>query len=93
MIFTMCSVVAECDDDVVVMVDGNKYFPLDSRKEEYFTESSKTSVCGWKGTANYFTISVDGSTNKDACWYYAEPKDAAKQIKGYMAFWKGVEVK
>ena len=49
-------------------------------------------VCGWKGTASYYTIEVDGKQNSDAAWYYPEPKDAAKEIAGYVAFWKGVKV-
>ncbi len=84
------AVVAESDDTVVV--EGNHYFPLASVRCEYLRPSDTTSVCAWKGTANYYSIEVDGRTNRDAVWYYAEPKDAAKQIRGRVAFWKGVKV-
>ena len=83
-------VIAESDDTVVV--DGNHYFPLDSVDRTLLTESDTTTVCGWKGTANYYSISVDGETNKDAVWVYRDPKDAAKEIRGRVAFWKGVRV-
>jgi len=73
-------------------VDGNIYFPRDSLKESFFKPSSHNTVCSWKGTASYFDVVVDGKVNENAAWYYAEPKDAAKNIKGYVAFWKGVEV-
>ncbi|MDZ4097627.1 MAG: DUF427 domain-containing protein [Methylophilaceae bacterium] len=74
------------------IVDGNIYFPRDSLKESFFKPSSHHTVCSWKGTASYFDVVVDGKVNENAAWYYAEPKDAAKNIKGYVAFWKGVEV-
>ena len=83
-------VIAESDDTVVV--EGNHYFPKDSIKAEYFTDSSKTSVCPWKGTASYYSLEVDGQTNADAAWYYPTPKDAAKEITDRVAFWKGVQV-
>lgn len=73
-------------------VEGNLYFPADSIHMEYFKESDTTTVCGWKGTAKYYTLVVDGKENKDAAWYYPTPKDAAKNIGGYIAFWKGVQV-
>ena len=82
--------IAESDDTVVV--EGNHYFPRDSVNDEFLAESAKTSVCPWKGTANYYSLSVDGDTNTDAAWYYAEPKSAAAEIKGRVAFWRGVEV-
>jgi len=84
------SVIAESND--CEKVEGNFYFPEDSLKKEYFSQSSTTSVCGWKGTANYFNVTVGDSVNKDAAWVYRTPKDAAKQITNYVAFWKGVEV-
>ena len=84
------AVLAQSDDTVVV--DGNHYFPRDAVKSEYLQSSDTTTVCGWKGTANYYSLEVDGAINADAAWYYAEPKDAAKQIAGRVAFWKGVEV-
>jgi uncharacterized protein (DUF427 family) len=84
------TVIAESDDTVVV--EGNHYFPLESVKRDLLVDSAHTSVCPWKGTANYFSIRVGGEENRDAVWYYAEPKEAAKQIRGRVAFWKGVKV-
>jgi len=84
------TVIAESDDTVVV--EGNHYFPRTSIKPEFLKPSETTSVCPWKGTANYYTLEVGGSTNPDAVWYYAEPRDAAKEIRGRLAFWKGVTV-
>ena len=83
-------VVAESDDTVVV--EGNHYFPLASAHRELLVDSHTTSICPWKGTANYYSIRVGGEENRDAVWYYANPKDAATQIKGRVAFWKGVKV-
>jgi uncharacterized protein (DUF427 family) len=85
------TVIAESDDTVVV--EGNHYFPPDSVKRTLLKDSSKTTFCPWKGTASYYTLSVDGAENADAAWYYAEPKDAARQIAGRVAFWRGVQVK
>jgi uncharacterized protein (DUF427 family) len=75
-----------------VEVEGNQYFPPDAINIELFKPSATHSVCPWKGTASYYDVEVNGKTNHDAAWYYPEPKDAAKQIKGYVAFWKGVKV-
>ena len=83
-------VLAESDETVVV--EGNHYFPRESVNEEYFEESATHTTCPWKGEASYFNVVADGQTNKDAAWYYPEPKDAAKEIKGRVAFWKGVRV-
>ena len=83
-------VIAESSDTVVV--EGNHYFPRDAVKAEFLRDSSTTSMCPWKGTANYHSLEVGGETNADAAWYYAEPKDAAAPIKDRIAFWKGVEV-
>ncbi len=83
-------VLAESDDTVVV--EGNHYFPRESVKAEFFEESATHTTCPWKGEASYFNVVADGQVNKDAAWYYPEPKDAAKQIKGRVAFWKGVKV-
>ena len=83
-------VIAESDKTVVV--EGTHYFPADSLKMDLLQKTATTSVCGWKGTANYYSVVVDGQENKDAAWYYAEPKDAAKEIAGHVAFWKGVTV-
>ncbi|WP_161881113.1 DUF427 domain-containing protein [Deinococcus alpinitundrae] len=84
-------VIAESDDTVVV--EGNHYFPRSSVRSEYLTDSQTHSVCPWKGTASYHTLTVDGKSNPDAAWYYPQPKDAAKEITDRLAFWKGVEVK
>ena len=83
-------VLAESDHTEVV--EGNHYFPPDSVNKEYLSLSDTRSECPWKGTAYYYHVSVDDSVNSDAAWYYPEPKDAAKQIKDHLAFWKGVEV-
>jgi uncharacterized protein (DUF427 family) len=84
------TVIAESTDTVVV--EGNHYFPPASVNVAFLKPSATTTVCGWKGTANYYTLDVNGSLNPDAAWYYAEPKDAAKEIRGRVAFWKGVRV-
>lgn len=84
------AVIAESTDTVVV--EGNHYFPLACVDKAVLEPSTRTSVCPWKGTANYYTLSVEGERNPDAAWYYAEPKEAARQIKGRVAFWKGVTV-
>ena len=84
-------VIAESRDTVVV--EGNHYFPAAALKPEYRRASQTASVCPWKGTAGYYDLVVKGIVNKDACWYYPEPKDAARQIAGRVAFWKGVEVR
>lgn len=83
-------VIADSDD--IVKVEGNSYFPADSVISEYFEQSETRTVCPWKGDASYYSIKVDGETNTDAAWYYPEPKDAAKEIKGRVAFWKGVQI-
>ncbi|MEL6718722.1 MAG: DUF427 domain-containing protein [Bacteroidota bacterium] len=83
-------VIAESDD--LVNVEGNYYFPEESLNKAYFAESNTNTLCPWKGTASYYSVNVDGMENKDAAWYYPTPKDAAKAIKGRVAFWKGVEV-
>ena len=83
-------VIAKSDDTVIV--EGNHYFPYDSVKKEYLQESDFSTMCGWKGMANYYTVTVDGKANKDSAWYYAEPNDAAKKIKGRIAFWNGIEI-
>jgi uncharacterized protein (DUF427 family) len=81
---------AESDDTVVV--EGNHYFPEGSIKKGYFKASDKHTTCPWKGEASYYDVVVDGETNSGAAWYYPQPKEAAKQITGHVAFWKGVEV-
>jgi uncharacterized protein (DUF427 family) len=83
-------VLAESDDTVVV--EGNHYFPPESIHSEYFQLSPTHTTCPWKGIASYYNVVVDDEVNKDAAWYYPTPKDAAKQIKDRVAFWKGVKV-
>ncbi len=83
-------VLAESDDTIVV--EGNHYFPPDGINTSYFKSSDTHTVCPWKGEASYYTLTVEGETNADAAWSYPEPKEAAKQIKGYVAFWKGVKI-
>jgi uncharacterized protein (DUF427 family) len=83
-------VVAESTETVVV--EGNHYFPPESLRREFFRESAHTTVCGWKGTAGYLDLVVDGRVNANAAWVYAAPKAAAAEIKDRVAFWKGVEV-
>lgn len=85
------TVLAESDDTIVV--EGNHYFPENSINKEYFTESDTHTTCPWKGEASYYTLKVDGEKNKDAAWYYPEPKELAKNIEGHVAFWRGVEVR
>lgn len=80
------------ESDQCEVVEGNCYFPPDSIHPQYFQPSNTNTVCGWKGTASYYTIVVDGQTNPDAAWYYPDPKSRAENIKGYIAFWKGVKV-
>jgi len=84
------AVLAESDQTVVV--EGNHYFPRSSIVNECFTKSEKTTHCPWKGDASYFSIHVDGDVNADAAWYYPVPKDAAKEITGMVAFWRGVVI-
>ena len=84
------TVLAESDD--IVVVEGNSYFPRDAVKDDVLVDSARTSVCPWKGTASYYSVRVGGQTNEDAAWYYPEPKDAAAEIRGRVAFWKGVTV-
>lgn len=83
-------VIAKSDDTVVV--EGNHYFPPDAVDADVLRPSATTTGCPWKGTASYYSLLVDGKENRDAAWTYPEPKDAAAQIKGRIAFWKGVEV-
>lgn len=84
------AVLAESDETIVV--EGNHYFPPGAVNRKYFKESESHTTCAWKGLASYFDVEVDGKVNKDAAWYYPAPKDAAGQIKNYVAFWKGVTV-
>ena len=83
-------VIAESDDTIVV--ENNHYFPADSVKKEFLKPSDKNTVCPWKGLASYYSLEVNGNLNKDAAWFYPAPKEAASNIKDYVAFWKGVIV-
>ena len=85
------TVIAQSDSTEVV--EGNHYFPASSVHSELLTPTATTSVCPWKGTSSYYTITVDGKENVDAAWYYPHPKDAAANITDHVAFWKGVEIK
>jgi uncharacterized protein (DUF427 family) len=84
------TVLAESDETVVV--EGNHYFPASALNMAHFKPSPHTTVCGWKGTASYYHVEAGGKTNENAAWYYPTPKDAARQIAGRVAFWKGVQV-
>lgn len=84
------SLIASSDDTVVV--EGNHYFPDDSVNPGLLRPSDTTTVCPWKGTAHYYSLHVEGADNRDAAWHYPEPKSAAENIRGRIAFWKGVKV-
>jgi uncharacterized protein (DUF427 family) len=84
------AVIADSNDTIVV--EGNHYFPPESLKQACFRPSTRTSVCGWKGTANYYDVVVDSQENPGAAWYYPDPKSAADNIRGRVAFWRGVKV-
>lgn len=84
------AVIAESDDTVVV--ENNHYFPQTAVNGDYLEQSAHTSYCPWKGSANYYSLTVDGQRNENAAWYYAEPKKAAAEIAGRIAFWKGVTI-
>lgn len=84
------AVLAESDDTIVV--EGNHYFPPESIDKTYLRESNKHTTCPWKGQASYYDVVVNGEANKDAAWYYPQPKQAAENIRSHVAFWKGVTV-
>jgi uncharacterized protein (DUF427 family) len=84
------AVIAQSDDTVVV--EGNHYFPAEAVDSALLVPSDTTTICSWKGTAHYYSLSVDGAENRNAAWYYPDPKPAAAEIKDRIAFWKGVEV-
>ena len=84
------AVLAESND--TVLVEGNHYFPAESLSQEYFVLSGTHTTCPWKGEASYYTVQVGDQQNPDAAWFYPAPKDAARQIRGRVAFWKGVQV-
>jgi uncharacterized protein (DUF427 family) len=80
------------ESDSCVVVEGNHYFPPETVRRAHFKPSDKTTVCSWKGVAHYYDIEAGGMRNSNAAWYYPDPKDAARQIKNYVAFWNGVRV-
>ncbi len=84
-------IIAESNETIVV--EGNHYFPPDSINRAFFKENSRHTTCPWKGVASYYDVEVDGKVNQESAWYYPDPKAAAKQIKNYVAFWRGVQVK
>jgi uncharacterized protein (DUF427 family) len=86
------AVIAQASEDEVHIVEGNVYFPFHAVNHDFLRPSAHTSQCGWKGTANYFDLVVDGSRNENAAWIYRVPKDAAREIAGHIAFWHGVQV-
>ena len=84
------AVIAESDRTQVI--EGNHYFPPEAVKREHVRPSDHHTVCSWKGTASYYDVVVNGEVNKDAAWYYPDTKPAAANVKGYIAFWRGVKV-
>jgi uncharacterized protein (DUF427 family) len=83
-------VIAESEE--TIQIEGNHYFPEDNVDGKFLKESQTHTFCHWKGTASYYNLDVNGEENKDAAWYYPDPFEAARKIKGYIAFWKGVEI-
>jgi len=86
------AILARSETQAIVTVEGNAYFPPDSLDHTYLRPSSHRTVCGWKGEAHYYDVVVDGTVNAGAAWFYPDPKPAAAEIKGRVAFWKGVRV-
>ena len=80
------------ESETYEMVEGNVYFPPETIHQQFFRQSNTHTVCPWKGVASYFSVEIDGQVNKDAAWFYPDPKPAAANIKGYIAFWRGVKV-
>jgi uncharacterized protein (DUF427 family) len=86
------TIIAQAPQDNVEIVEGNVYFPPDAVRQDCLMPSDTQTVCAWKGTARYYHVAVDGKINRDAAWYYPEPKTAAENIRGRIAFWRGVQV-
>jgi uncharacterized protein (DUF427 family) len=86
------TVIAEASPEAINIVEGNTYFPADAVHHKYLQPSGHHTVCSWKGTASYYHVAVAGEVNQNAAWYYPEPKEAAKQITGRIAFWRGVRI-
>jgi len=86
------TIIAEASADQIRIVEGNAYFPPDAVRREFLQASDHHSGCPWKGTASYYDVAVDGKVNPNAAWYYPQPKEAAREIAGYIAFWQGVQI-
>ncbi|MBW3629822.1 MAG: DUF427 domain-containing protein [Gemmatimonadetes bacterium] len=86
------AIIAEAGDGAVEIVEGNVYFPPDAVRREHLAASETRTICPWKGTASYYHVTVDGQVNRDAAWYYPDPKPAAENIRSRIAFWRGVHV-
>ena len=84
------AVLAESDRTIVV--EGNHYFPPEAINWQFYQASDTHTVCGWKGVASYYDLQVNDQVNRNAAWYYPSPKEAAKKIDSYIAFWRGVQV-
>ncbi|MGA8842922.1 MAG: DUF427 domain-containing protein [Nitrososphaeraceae archaeon] len=84
------TVIAE--SDATIEVEGNQYFPPEALKKQFVEESNSHTTCGWKGVASYYSLNVNNESNKDCAWYYPDPTEEAKNIKGYVAFWRGVRI-
>ena len=84
------TVIAERDD--TIQLEGNHYFPGNTVNKEFLSSSDTHTQCVWKGTASYYNENANGEENRDAAWYYPQPSDAAKNIRGYITFWRGVKV-
>jgi len=84
------TVIAESDE--TIMLEGNHYFPPDSVKMEFFEESDAHTTCPWKGVAIYYTITINNQKNENAAWYYPDPKEKARQIKNYVAFYGSIDI-
>jgi uncharacterized protein (DUF427 family) len=81
------------ESDTTIVLESHHYFPTDSVKKEYLSKSGARYTCPWKGTCDYYAVTVKDKSIKDAAWVYPEPQEAARQIAGYYAFWKDVEIK
>ena len=80
------------ESETTVVVENNHYFPKESVTADFLLSTDTHTTCPWKGLASYYTLVVDGKENRDAAWYYPEPKQAAANIKDHIAFWKGVKI-
>jgi len=92
MISAVWNGVVIAESDATVVVEGNHHFPPVAISREHFRDGAAHTVCGWKGTAGYYDVVAGDAVNRDGAWFYPEPKDAASQIAGYVAFWRGAKV-